>query len=235
MAESHPTSILIIEDDRAMRASLVELCTKNGYGTYTLSRFSNLAHEVASSTADLVLLDLNLPGIDGRYLLAEIRRHSHIPIIVVTAESSDLDEVICFSAGADDFVAKPFNPHILLARISSVLNRSSAAIPKDTITQNGLTLDLRRCQAIYQENSCPITKNEMRILALLMRNSPTVVERSIIREELWSTDEFIDDNTLSVNVSHLRTTLEKLGVPPCIHTTRGIGYHFEISHSRSED
>ena len=176
-----------------------------------------------------MLLDLNLPGVDGGFICREVRASSQVPIIAVTSRDTDMDELVTLSAGADDFVTKPYNEQVLLARISSVLKRSygEGAAASARISVRGVTLDTARCEVSFEGRTAELTKNELRILALLMRSAGSVVSRQRIQEELWESDDFVDDNTLTVNVSHLRQTLGRIGVEGFVGTRRGLGYIVE--------
>ncbi len=244
--------LLVVEDDARIRDELCVLLRRNGYEASALEQFDDIAAYIIKDAPDLVLLDLNLPGVDGQFVCRTVRQTSSVPIIVVTSRDNDMDELLALSFGADDFIAKPYNDQVLLAHVASVLKRSYGEDASATqITHGALTLDMARCQvsvhdgsadgdcsaahghsaahsgAIGCKSSAELTKNELRILALLMRNAGTVVSRQRIQEELWASDEFVDDNTLSVNISHLRQTLASIGVEEFIHTKRGIGYFVE--------
>ena len=166
---------------------------------------------------------------DGGYVCREVRAASTVPIIAVTSRDTDMDELITLSAGADDFVTKPYNEQVLLAHVASVLKRSygDGAAASARLSHRGVTLDTARCEVSYQGRSVELTKNELRILGLLMRSPGAVVSRQRIQEELWASDDFVDDNTLTVNVSHLRQTLAGIGVEGFIGTRRGLGYIVE--------
>ena len=208
--------LLVVEDDQKIRDELVTLLQRNGYDACALTSFVDVPGQILQSGADLVLLDLNLPGVDGQHVCREVRQKSNVAIIAVTSRNSDLDELMMLSLGADDFVAKPYNTQILLLHI--------ATEPSAEITHGGVTLDTAACRVHAAGGSAELTKNELRILAILMRNAGTVVSRQRIQEELWQSDEFVDDNTLTVNVSHLRQTLAGIGVEEYVSTRRGLGY-----------
>ena len=217
--------LLVVEDDQKIRDELVMLLQRNGYDACALTSFVDVPGQILQSGVDLVLLDLNLPGVDGQHVCREVRQKSNVPIIAVTSRNSDLDELMMLSLGADDFVAKPYNTQILLLHIATVLRRVGvAAEPSAEITHGGVTLDTAACRVHAAGGSAELTKNELRILAILMRNAGTVVSRQRIQEELWQSDEFVDDNTLTVNVSHLRQTLAGIGVEEYVSTRRGLGY-----------
>ena len=232
--------LLVVEDDARLRDELCVLLARNGYEATALSDFDDVAEKILAAAPDLVLLDLNLPGVDGTYVCREVRRRSSVPIVVVTSRDNDMDELLTLSFGADDFVPKPlsfgaddfvpkpYNDQVLLAHVATVLKRSyGEGAPSAELTHGGVTLDTARCTVSYHGRTAELTKNELRILALLMRNVGAVVSRQRIQEELWASDEFVDDNTLTVNVSHLRATLAKIGVEDFVRTRRGLGYLVE--------
>lgn len=220
--------LLVIEDDVRIREELCVLLRRNGYEAAALDGTGDVAAAVLEAAPDLVLLDLGLPGVDGAFVCREIRRKSDVPVIVVTSRNTVTDELLTLNLGADDFVPKPYNEQVLLARIASVLKRSygDGAVASE-LTHAGVSLNTDRCQASFGGKTTELTKNELRILALLMRSAGAVVSRRRLMEELWATDEFVDDNTLTVNVSHLRATLAEIGAGDYIKTKRGMGYMVE--------
>lgn len=221
-------TVCVIEDDATICRGLCQLLERNGYQTAVPAGFTNLDQQVLDMACDLVLLDLNLPDVDGSFVCRELRRQSQVPIIAVTSRNTDLDELVCLSAGADDFVTKPYNEQVLLAHIDAVLKRSYGDNSGGAqLAYASLTLDTSRCMASYQGKSVELTKNELKILGLLLRSAGRVVSRQRIQEELWESDDFVDDNTLTVNVSHLRQTLARIGAGDKILTRRGFGYLIE--------
>lgn len=222
------TKILVVEDDHQIQQELVLLLQRNGFEAQALTSFESVSQQIIASHSDLVLLDLNLPGIDGQQICREVRQLSNVPIIVVTSRNTDLDELMVLSLGADDFIAKPYNAQILLMHITSVLRRTNSDVTTGTrLSHAGVTLDSSSCKVSANQKSVELTKNELRILSLLMQNAGTVVSRQRIQEELWQSDEFVDDNTLTVNISHLRNTLASIGVEDFVMTRRGLGYVIE--------
>lgn len=220
--------VCVIEDDATICRGLCQLLERNGYQTAVPVGFTNIDQQVLDMACDLVLLDLNLPDVDGSFVCRELRRQSQVPIIVATSRNTDLDELVCLSAGADDFVTKPYNEQVLLAHIDAVLKRSYGDNSGGAqLVYAGLTLDTSRCMASYQGKSVELTKNELKILGVLLRSAGRVVSRQRIQEELWESDDFVDDNTLTVNVSHLRQTLARIGAGDKILTRRGFGYLIE--------
>lgn len=222
------TKILVVEDDHQIQQELVLLLQRNGFEAQALTSFESVPQQIIAAHPDLVLLDLNLPGIDGQQICREVRQLSNVPIIVVTSRNTDLDELMVLSLGADDFIAKPYNTQILLMHITSVLRRANSDVTTGTkLSHAGVTLDSSSCKVSANQKSVELTKNELRILSLLMQNAGTVVSRKRIQEELWQSDEFVDDNTLTVNISHLRNTLASIGVEDFVMTRRGLGYVIE--------
>lgn len=222
------TKILVVEDDHQIQQELVLLLQRNGFEAQALTSFEYVPQQIIAAHPDLVLLDLNLPGIDGQQICREVRQLSNVPIIVVTSRNTDLDELMVLSLGADDFIAKPYNTQILLMHITSVLRRANSDVTTGTkLSHAGVTLDSSSCKVSANQKSVELTKNELRILSLLMQNAGTVVSRQRIQEELWQSDEFVDDNTLTVNISHLRNTLASIGVEDFVMTRRGLGYVIE--------
>ncbi len=222
------TKILVVEDDHQIQQELVLLLQRNGFEAQALTSFESVPQQIITAHPDLVLLDLNLPGIDGQQICREVRQFSNVPIIVVTSRNTDLDELMVLSLGADDFIAKPYNTQILLMHITSVLRRANSDVTTGTkLSHAGVTLDSSSCKVSANQKSVELTKNELRILSLLMQNAGTVVSRQRIQEELWQSDEFVDDNTLTVNISHLRNTLASIGVEDFVMTRRGLGYVIE--------
>ena len=222
------TKILVVEDDHQIQQELVLMLQRNGFEAQALTSFESVPQQIIAAHPDLVLLDLNLPGIDGQQICREVRQLSNVPIIVVTSRNTDLDELMVLSLGADDFIAKPYNTQILLMHITSVLRRANSEVTTGTkLSHAGVTLDSSSCKVSANQKSVELTKNELRILSLLMQNAGTVVSRQRIQEELWQSDEFVDDNTLTVNISHLRNTLASIGVEDFVMTRRGLGYVIE--------
>jgi len=217
-------NICIVEDDAVIRSELKTLLEKYGYKATVTEDFGSVVEFVLIQKPSLVLLDINLPVYDGYHICREIRKDSKVPIIVVTSRDSDMDELMSMNLGADDFVTKPYNTQILLARISSLLNRAYGAEKVDKLVFGELSLDMGKNLVSFGAGSAELTRNELRILALLMRNKNTVSTRDAIMNELWQSDEFVDDNTLTVNINRLRKKLEEIGAEGLLKTKRGQGY-----------
>ena len=216
-------TILIVEDDPVIREELTFLLENEGYQVLPVSDFDTIPQQVRAACPDLVLLDLGLPERDGLSLCAAIRKTS--PIIVVTSRTSALDELRALNLGSDDYITKPYNIPVLLARIKAVLRRSSGEnADPDSLKAAGLCLSLTKGTVSAGGQTAELTRNELKILALLMAHAGKIVPRADLIEALWDSQIYIDDNTLSVNVTRLRGKLAELGMPDAIKTRRGMGY-----------
>ena len=230
--------IAIVEDDVAIRTELAHVLACNGFATHSCERFERVVEDVIAVDPSLVLLDLTLPGTDGQLICRELRERSRVPIIVLTSRVTELDEVMCMTLGADDFIPKPYSSRVLIAHIQALLRRSGdAPVGAGVLRHKGLELDPARSVACAQDGAgaasatgsavpaeVELTKNELRILSLLMRRAGTIVSREELMRDLWDSDAFVDDNTLTVNINRLRATLEKIGVTGYLITHRGRGY-----------
>ena len=217
--------IVVVEDDEIIREELESFLRKYGYETESTSDFANILEFIDSSGADLLLLDINLPVYDGYYICREIRKRSDMPIIVVTSRDSEVDELISMNLGADDFVTKPYNTQILLARIYSVLKRAGkSSKDQETMVYGGLKLNMSSARIQYGESEIELTRNEVKILSYLMKHKGSIVSRDALMEHLWKSEYFADDSTLNVNVARLRKKLKDIGMEDPIQTKRGLGY-----------
>ena len=216
--------IFIIEDDGKIRNELCAFLNKYGYETTYSLDFEHVVDEVLEGKYHLVLLDINLPYFDGYYICREIRKKSSVPIIVVTSRDSEVDELMSMNLGADDFITKPYNTEILLARISSLLRRTYSNQESEILEYNDLEHNLSTSEVEYKNEKIELSKNESKILYVLMKNKGKIVSRNEIIEALWESDEFVDDNTLTVNINRLRKKLEEIGAVDFLKTKRGQGY-----------
>lgn len=216
--------IAIIEDTDKIRNELTQFLTKYGYDIFAPINFENLVENILNEKAQLILLDINLPVFDGYYFCREIRKVSNVPIIIVTSRASDVDELMSMNLGADDFITKPYNLQILLARISSLLKRVYNLEMSQEITYKDVTLNISKSLVSFKNKEIELTKNEVRILNLLMKNRTKIVSRNEIMNELWQSNEFVDDNTLTVNINRLRKKLNDIGLKDFLITKRGQGY-----------
>ena len=216
--------IFIVEDEAAIREELIQMLQKYGYECESSDDFQNIGEKALSSKADLILLDINLPYQDGFQVCRYIRQKSNVPIIILTSRNTDFDELMGLNIGADDFVSKPYNGQVLLARIQKILARTYEVQSNTLLTHKGLTLNLLRATISHNGNEKELTKNELGILRLLMLNKGNIIPRDAIIDELWQSEEFIDENTLNVNVVRLRKKLAEIGLPDYHETKRGMGY-----------
>ena len=210
--------ILIVEDDMALAQELQYLLISNQYDAQCVEEFTDVAGQILASQADMVLLDINLPEVD------ELRKTSDIPVIMVTSKNTEMDEVISMSFGADDFIAKPYNPSILLLHIEAVFKRLGKMDADKGLTYKNMTLDTARGVLTVGDNSVELTKNEAGILSYLLKHQNTIVTRDELISYLWDSEAFVDDNTLTVNMNRVRKKLADLGVEDIIRTKRGQGY-----------
>ena len=216
--------ILIIEDDEKLREELKIFLNKNGYEATTLTTFDNTIQEILKRKPDLILLDINLPNTDGEYICKEIRKQSNMPIIIVTSRDNELDELLSINNGADHYITKPFNIQILLAKIGSLLRRTNMQEVIDKIDVKDFILNTSNSTIEKDGKIIELTKNEYKILKYLVQNRGKIVSREDIMECLWESESFIDDNTLTVNITRLRNKLEELELKELLETKRGQGY-----------
>lgn len=218
-------NITIIEDSDTIREELKKLLSKYGYNINTPTNFENIIEEIHNSKPDLILLDINLPYFDGYHICREIRKTSKVPIIIVTSRNSDMDELMSMNLGADDFVTKPYNTQILLVRIEALLRRTYGREEQSNrLTYKNFELDLSKGILVSGDKRLEITKNEIKILSYLIEHKGEIVSREDLMEHLWNSDYYVDDNTLSVNVTRIRKKLQELGIENVIETRRGLGY-----------
>ncbi|NRT79831.1 response regulator transcription factor [Clostridium beijerinckii] len=216
---------IIIEDDEVIREELQSFLERYGYEVKAPLDMDNIINYIESENAELILLDINLPMYDGYYICREIRKTSEVPIIIVTSRDSEVDELMSMNLGADDFITKPYNTEILLARITNILKRTYGNIKTSSIlSYRNFNLNLSNATIIYKDNSLELTKNEVKILSFLINNKGNIVKRYSLMEYLWKADFFVDDSTLNVNINRLRKKLEEIGIENPIETRRGMGY-----------
>ncbi|MDY4948497.1 MAG: response regulator transcription factor [Clostridium cadaveris] len=217
--------IIIVEDDKAIREELANFLSKYGYDIKVPWEFENILEYIENEKGDLILLDINLPVFDGYYLCKEIRKKSEIPIIIVTSRDSDMDELMSMNLGADDFITKPYNTEILLARIAAILKRAGGSInTSNTLSYCDFIVNLSNASITYESKTLELTKNEIKILSYLISRKGEIISRNDLMEHLWKDECFVDDSTLSVNITRLRKKLEEIGVGNPIETRRGLGY-----------
>jgi DNA-binding response OmpR family regulator len=216
---------MIVEDNEQLQNEIGILLTRNGYRVMKTMEFDKITKLVKELSPHLILLDINLPCDDGFKICTEIRSFSTVPIIFITSRDTNVDELMSITLGGDDFITKPYNAQILLARINSLLKR---AYPDektgDFIEYNGVRLNILSSKIEYDDKEMELTKNELKILHYLLMNKGRIVSRVDIMEYLWDSAMFVNDNTLTVNITRLRNKFEDIGVSEFIKTKRGQGY-----------
>ena len=217
--------IMVIEDDTAIQEELALLLENEGYMPLVVTNFTDIPGQAVLERPDLILLDIGLPRRDGFSLCAALRKAVSAPIIFVTSRDAGVDEVRALSLGGDDYITKPYSVPVLLARIKAVLRRSSGEPePADTLEAGGLRLSLTKGVVSANGKTAELTRNELQILACLMAHTGQIVSRADLIDALWDNQIYIDDNTLSVNMTRLRGKLTEIGLPDAIKTRRGMGY-----------
>jgi len=225
--------IFIIEDDQKIAALLASNLRKYHYEVETIKNFDSIIEEFQAFNPHIVLLDINLPSYDGYYWCRQLRQITTCPILFISARSGEMDQVFALENGGDDFITKPFNYEIVLAKIRSYLRRTygeyATKQEERTVKLGQLTLYLERMELHLGEHVIPLQKKECVILELLMGQSPKVVTREQLLEELWDDQAFVDENTLNVNMTRVRKKLVDYGIVSSIETVRGAGYRFVLS------
>ena len=217
--------IFIVEDDEIIARSMKEHLRSWDYEVECAEDFSNVIAELVAFDPQLVLLDIGLPFYNGYHWCSEIRKISKIPVIFISSASDNMNIVMAVNMGADDFVAKPFDLAVLTVKIQAMLRRSYDFAGQSAVLEHqGALLNLTEATLSYQEHKIELTKNELRILQVLMENKNKVVSRDTLMTKLWESDSYVDENTLSVNVNRLRKKLEEIGLTDYIVTKKGIGY-----------
>lgn len=218
-------TIMIIDDNKQLQNEIGNVLASNGYAIIKPNDFSNVPYLVKENNPNLILLDINLPESDGFKICTEIRSFSKVPIIFITSRNTNIDELMGITLGGDDFITKPYNTQILLARISALLKR---AYPdnsmSDVIEHNGARINILASTVECNGNLIELTKNELKILHYLLNNRGRIVSRVDIMEYLWDSSMFVNDNTLTVNIGRIRSKIEEIGVKDYIKTKRGQGY-----------
>lgn len=221
--------ILIVEDDNNIENILANELIKWGYDISTISNFNNVAKEFEESKADLVLMDIILPYFNGYYWCQEIRKISNVPIIFVSSKSENMDIIMAMQFGGDDFIIKPINLDIMIAKIQAILRRSYNFSNEIRYLEFGnVRLHLLESKVIFENKETSLTKTELLILEELFRAQGNIVSREKIMDKCWQSDNFIDDNTLAVNMTRVRKKLSMIGLESFIITKKGMGYMLAI-------
>ena len=215
--------IVIVEDEKMIREELCALLENSGYQPVAVTDFAHTESEILNSGGDLVLLDINIPKMNGEQVLRELRQKSEIPVIMVTSRTEELDEVLSMSYGADDYITKPYNPTILLLRIQAILKRTENT---GADLYHYRDIEIRQAKGVLNrgQDQMVLTKNEMLIFMVLLHHQGQIVSRDDLMTELWDNSEYISDNALTVNISRLRAKLEQMGYPDVIETRKKQGY-----------
>lgn len=217
-------TVFVVEDDARLLEEVGKILELEGFRCLTCQGFTDVVGQILAADPDCVILDIMIPGTDGRMVCRELRRSSDVPVIMLTCLDSEFDEVTAMDLGADDYLTKPYRPALLLAHVRAALRRG-ASEAKPFLAHGGVELDIGSGTVAYRGNRVQLTRNEARILASLMRNAGTAVSRAELMCDLWESDAFVDDNTLTVNVNRLRRGLASIGVPAdYVKTRRGEGY-----------
>lgn len=224
--------IFIIEDDESILKQMKIKLKEWDYQVQVVNDFKLIDNEYKAYKPDLVLIDINLPFYDGFYWCKKIRSISNVPIIIISARDSSMDQIMAMDIGADDYLVKPFEMDIFLAKVKAVLRRnySYSDIALNVLTYKDLTINLNKTELLWKDRVIELTKNEFLILQELFTYKDKILSRNELMNALWNSDSFIDDNTLSVNVNRLRKKLEQEGIKKLILTKKGIGYYLNENY-----
>ena len=220
--------LFIVEDDRGIAEGVREQAEAWDITAHIVTDFHNVMAEFSRFDPHIVLLDISLPFFNGYHWCGEIRRVSNVPVIFISSAADNMNMIMAMNMGADDFIAKPFDGSVLIAKIKALLRRTYDFAPSVPVLEHkGAMLNTGDGSFLYKNEKIPLSKNEYRILLTLMKNKGKVVSRERLMEQLWETDSFVDENTLSVNVNRLRKRLEAAGLEGFITTKFGVGYIIE--------
>ncbi|MEI4801648.1 response regulator transcription factor [Bacillus sp. FJAT-51639] len=225
--------IMIVEDDRKIAELLQSHIKKYGYQGTIITDFDTILNTFQELQPHLVLLDVNLPSFDGYYWCRQIRAISTCPIIFISARSGEMDQVMALEYGADDYITKPFHYEVIIAKIRSQLRRAygdyAPKVEERTVEQAGLILYPERLELTLKGKMVSLTKKEAILLEILLQRYPRVVSREAILDKIWDDYTYVDDNTLSVNITRMRKKLTELGIQDALETVRGAGYRLHIT------
>lgn len=217
--------IFLVEDDKTISQLVAKNLTNWGYQVQEVKDFQTILKQIDDFQPHLIILDISLPFFNGYYWCQEIRKTSRVPIMFLSSHDQPMDIVMAINMGADDFVTKPFEMTVLLAKIQGLLRRTYDFVGEQSLLWfEQVALDLKTMQVSYTEAVEELTRNEFQILRVLFEHGKEVVSREALMRELWNSDIFVDDNTLSVNIARLRKKLTELGLPHLIATKKGVGY-----------
>ncbi|HEP1784324.1 TPA: response regulator transcription factor [Streptococcus suis] len=223
--------ILVIEDDKTISQLVAKNLINWGYQVQEVQDFQMVLEQMEEFQPHLILLDIGLPFFNGYYWCQEIRKTSCVPIMFLSSHDQPMDIVMAINMGADDYVTKPFEMTVLLAKIQGLLRRTYDFVGEQSLLWfEEVSLDLKTMQVSYKQDVEELTRNEFQILRVLFEHGKEVVSREELMRELWNSDIFVDDNTLSVNIARLRKKLAELGLPDVIATKKGVGYGLVWTH-----
>lgn len=225
--------IMLIEDDKILAEQVKEVLEANGYEMVVVESFRTVEEQFQREKPDLVILDINLPHFDGNYYCRIFRRQSKVPILITSARNSDLDQIFSMELGADDYLVKPFHLQMLIAKVNALFRRAygeyANTVQEDGVKEvNGIQLDEKGFKVTYRDQTEELSKNEYKLLKKFLWKVNEVIPREELLEEIWDESSFVDDNTLTVNVTRLKGKLGMLGLEQVIKTKRGVGYILEI-------
>ena len=226
--------ICVVEDEVKIQKELKLLLENVNYEVKIIETFENIASQIVQCKPDLILLDIVLPNEDGIAVCKQVRESSKVPIIFVTSKNSSMDELECMTLGGDDFIAKPYEPLVLLAHIAAVLKRSSSKEEK-VLRYKNVELDILAAVISYKNKKVELSKNELHILMYLFYHSEQIVTRDELMDSLWGDGNFIDDNTLSINISRIRQKLKCIDLENFIITKRGLGYQLLLREGKDDE
>ncbi len=226
MKNNNTYRVYIVEDDSMLADEISLLLERWGYEVQIVQDFGNIMNEVAAWQPHVIMMDVNIPAFDGFYWCRKIRELSAVPVIYLSSRDSNMDIIMGMSSGGDDYLVKPFDNDVLIARLQAVIRRTyeySFASAR-TMECRGLVVELDTGKAKYRDESCELTKNELKILSLLIENRGKIVSRESLMRQLWDDEIYVNENTLTVNVNRVRQKLEDLGLLSLITTKKGMGY-----------
>lgn len=222
------SNILLIEDNEQLQKYITEYLSVYGYAAHLLNDYDAVLETIEAVSPKIILLDINLPKFDGFYYLKLIKKRFDIPIIIISARSEEAEQIRGIEGGADDYITKPFSIGVLIAKINAIIKKTDSR-NKDSINIGNLRLSPDTMQISRNGFCTELSKNEFKVLRLLMKNAGQVVTREQILEELWDDSSFIDDNTLTVNMTRVKKKLNEIGLGDAILTKRGVGYVFDTT------
>ncbi|WP_223702136.1 response regulator transcription factor [Sutcliffiella deserti] len=219
--------LMLVEDDTQLSELICAHLERYGYEVHLPTDFQNVPEEFSKIQPDLVLLDINLPYYDGYFLCKSIRQQSKVPIIIISARSSEMDQIMAIELGADDYITKPFTFEILQSKVKAAIRRAYgeyAVQDINKVSAGALSLDTHTLVLTYQDDRMELSKNEYKLLKKLMEQYNAYIPREVLIEEVWDALTFVDDNTLTVNMTRIKQKLSALGLPNAINSKRGVGY-----------